>query len=471
MISQISIAELSDVFGNESRGDTPLERAKSSSQIYVRSQTQIANYKPSAKGLQLSAEQALRAFGYSTLKEVAWNGSSQLIYDRNEPAQTISNRRKELGLSTEQVAKAAALNKDDVIKAEKVGVISPIRHLQRIAEALALDEQVISFVSGAKGDTELGVRLRTLSRPKSAARLSPTIVRQLTEAAWVTMRQLTLAQMLGDEPELGINKMPSDDYDPPVWKRGYDLAAETRRLLGISEEKPILNIRELINKLGIPLIQAEIGKQFAGATVANGDGRGIVVNVQGSNQNVWVRRMTLCHELGHLLWEPADRLGKVKVDTYDELSGNFADCVESRANAFAIAFLAPPRAVSHLIHACGTEVEMVSNVMTHFGIGGAAARHHVANVCREFGPNSIDTTRVQNWQLPQPSNEWLVREDSINDFYPIKSVPITRRGRFAAYAVRAAEQGIVSFDTVATWLRTDIDELKRNVNNIKELSQ
>ena len=110
-------------------------------------------------------------------------------------------------------------------------------------------------------------------------------------------------------------------------------------------------MRELAEeRLGIPIIQAPIDENIAGATIASTDEsgkemRGIVLNILGANENVWVRRATLSHELGHLLYDPSPRLEKLKIDSYEqgEIDPQMqnTDFVEQRANAFAIAFLAP----------------------------------------------------------------------------------------------------------------------------------
>ncbi len=466
-----SSQELDLVFGPDSSGSDPLTRALSSTKRFVRSQTQVAEWRPEAKGLELTPAQALHAFDYDVLLRVARDGSAQLIPSRTEPARTIEERRKELGLTAKQIARMIDLPEASVVKAETVGKVSPIRDLMRIAEALALDEQVLSYLPNARGDSELGVRLRTLSSERHAGPgFSPSIVLKLTEAAWVISRQSELARLLGVAPEV-TNESYSDDYHGPVWQRGYELAAQTRTMLSIDDEAPIENVRKIVARFGLPLIETAFGTRFAGATIANADVRGIVANTEGSNSNVWVRRMTICHELGHLLWDPPSRLGKLKVDTYMELQTPGGDPVEARANAFAIAFLAPPRAVARILDDLSDKATMVAVVMDRFGIGPGAAKHHLANVSREHLHREIDFMTVSGRLLPEPSDEWNAREDWTNAFYPIASVPDTRRGAFAALAVLAMERGLVSADTVSEWLRIAPEEVAAQRDNIVSLGE
>lgn len=65
--------------------------------------------------------------------------------------------------------------------------------------------------------------------------------------------------------------------------------------------------------------------------------------------------------------------------------------VETRANAFAIAFLAPPAAVREIVKLDIPVEEQVGRLMQHFGLAASAARYHLSNVAREWGVD-IDTT-------------------------------------------------------------------------------
>jgi hypothetical protein len=132
--------------------------------------------------------------------------------------------------------------------------------------------------------------------------------------------------------------------------------------------------------------------------------------------------------LGHLLWDPPTRLDTLKVVTYLELQSPSGDPVEARANAFAIAFLAPPRAVARILDDLSDRTTMVAVTMDRFGIGPGAAKHHLANVAREHFAVEMDFSDVPDRRLPVPSDEWRAREDWTSDFFPVPSVPDTRRG-------------------------------------------
>lgn len=461
--------ELTAVFGPESRGATPAERATTSLRRFVRGQAQIASERPAATGLRMTANWAFRLYGYEPLREAALDGSAQLIANASEPARTLRRRREQLGLTMEQVAKAVGLTTAEIQKAETPGQISPIRKLQRQAQSLGLNEDLISFTPDANGDGELGVRLRTLSNKQGGQRFPPRTVLKLAEAAWAISRCIAISDLLGEHRTIPEGISLNDDYHAPIWERGYELAARTRQALGIDQEAPIESVRLVVEQLGIPLIQVELGSKFAGATILNRQDRGIVVNMQGDNENVWVRRTTVCHELGHLLWDPAQQLNKLRVDSYHELRGVSTDAVEARANAFAIAFLAPVPAVVGVIRGLSDTATKVSVLMDRYGLSATSARYHLANVHRYRGLGELDVSGVQPWRLPRPSHDWMVRENWTADFFPISNVPIIRRGRFAELISKAAVAGLVTEDSAANWLGISESELSGKLADIAGL--
>jgi Zn-dependent peptidase ImmA (M78 family) len=331
-----------------------------------------------------------------------------------------------------------------------------------------LDDDRLSVTPNAGADHELAVRLRTL-KGRQQARLSAGLVLKLAESAWIVAKERQIASMLGDQPHLLDSFERSDDYAQPTWRRGYELAERARQLLGIDPLAPIPSVRRVTERLRVPLIQAELGQVFAGATVENANHRGIVVNTQGDNQNVWVRRMTLCHELGHLLWDPTHRLERLHVDRYSEIQAPQPEPVESRANAFAIAFLAPRDAVVAIIQKHSNAAAMLAELMSTYGIAATAAKYHLANIALEWG-TPIDTTRVRSTLLPVPDHDWQVNENWTIDFFQPSSTPISRRGRFAGVVAVAAMSKIITLDQAASYLSVASEQLGPYLSDIAQMT-
>jgi Zn-dependent peptidase ImmA (M78 family) len=461
--------ELELVFGAESQGETPEERATTSLRRFVRGQSQLGEDREAATGVRLGVQWALHVFGYETLKRAVLEGAARINQALDEPARTLRERREAMGLSQREVAATSGLTEADIRRAETPGAISEIRRLQSLAQMMGLNDERLGLQRGTGADHELAVRLRTLRNSAGKARLSAKLVLKLAEAAWIISRQDELQLLLGLNPSLREATLVSDDFGYPIWKIGYGLAEQARLEFGLPADEPIPSARAIIDKLSIPLVQAELGARFAGATVVNGEVRGIVVNIEGDNQNPWVRRMTLCHELGHLLCDPPHRLNRLHVDEYENIYSS-TDLVEARANAFAIAFLAPRVAVQRIIDEVDGTRGQLAELMNRYGIAATAARHHLSNVHRLLGYGELDTASIPASDLPQPDDEWTARENWTVDFFPIPEVPVGRRGRFAGLIASALKRGIISADTAAVWLRTSPSQAESRVEDILGLT-
>ena len=457
----ISTDDLNKVFGAESSGFTPRERARTSQRQFVRAQTMLAEASEAATGHRLAAAEALDNFDFPILLAAVEDGQAPLVHDRSEPARTLQKHREALGYTQQHLARLAKVTVEDVTKAETPGKISPIRVLERLALPLAIDERVLGFKNQVAAE-QLGVRLRQLAGVEGSGGLPPMTVAALAESAWVIARQNSLLSLIGTPKAESLARfVPDDDYGYPTYEPGYRLASKARELLGLHPEAPIKSMRGLISDtLNIPLVQTKLGRGLAGATVASGEARGIVVNIEGDNRNVWVRRMTLAHELGHLLWDPAQRLKRLMVDRYNDLavtSSNRRDPVEIRANAFAIAFLAPPSAVGRMVDQADNTTSAVLDVAQYFGISVTAAAAHVGNVSR------LRVVLSRGTRFPEPSDELRAQEDFTIDYFPIRNTPPALVGRFAWVVASALDARVISIDTAATLLQTTQNELMPNV--------
>nr|WP_303705412.1 XRE family transcriptional regulator [Brevundimonas naejangsanensis] len=462
----IKVVDLDAIFGPGEGAVS--ERAKRSTQQYVRSQVQIGAYREGAKGRVLSAFEVLVAYGEGALSAIHANGAFPLIARSGEPAATLKGRREEMGIEVGQLSRAAGVSEKTIRQAETPDTVVPVRDLEAISRYLALDERMVGHVPKAKGDQALGVRLRELKEQKDAVRFNPPTVLKLAEAAWVISKQATLAKACS-EPVFCRFAEPDTSYHYPAWQHGFRLAAKTRDHLGLGDAEPVKSLRTLLeSQLAVPVVQQDLGTVFAGATLANGKTRGVVVNQQGANSNVWVRRMTLCHELGHLLWDDDNRLNRLTVDSYADLNagyGHKVDPVEIRANAFAVAFLAPPSGVKELFRSDSHDGSALTKLCNAYGISFTAAKYHAANVLgREVSwSDGMDT--------PLPSDEWEAAENMAVDYFPIKSTPITRRGRFAWLVANAAKNNLISFDTAASHLNAKPSDVRDSLDAILDLTR
>lgn len=458
---------LDRVFGADSRGATAEERAKTSKVIFIRSQDELSLYREGAQGRQLSACEALKTFGLDVLEEVFFEGSAILVDSKEEPARTFKARREALGLTVQEISRALNLSEDKIKTIEDPNKRNLIRDLELIAENLGLDERKITFERGLKGDNYLALRLKTLQED---AQLKPKTIISFSEAAWVIAVEDRLREWLDFRKDVALcNKFTrTDEYgnaSRPAYKIGYDLAYKARQILSFSQEEPIWLRKLCIDRLAIPIIQIELPDYIAGATIANNESRGIVVNIKGMNNNVWIRRATIAHELGHLLWDPDQNLERIRVDKYTELDEGWSsdrkrlDYVEQRANAFAAEFLAPKEVAARIYKRSGLRA-----VMEQFGVSFFLARWQVWNGLYET--ESFDSFSVDDIE---PTDEWRGGESYTAEYFPINNVPTSRTGFFAGLVTLAEQKNLISKDTATQYLRCSEDEYDRSKNMIPGL--
>ena len=441
--------------------------------LFVRGKYQLAEYDPgsAATGRRLTKREVCEAYGPAVFPEIDEHLSAVLLRSTGAIERALKTRRDQLGVTRQQLASAANVAVDLVELAETDADRLSLHELEHLAFVLGLDPAKLSVDESAGADADLGVRLRVLTQDEASptARLSPRTVLRFSEAASIILAQIRLQSWLGKPGEAG-GFQHSSDYGPRAWQKGYDLAEYSRQRLGLGLE-PIRSMRELVeNRLGIPIIQVELPASIAGATIVSSGRRGIVLNTKGANTNVWIRRTTLAHELAHILFDPEERLSRVRVDSYEQLgrdtedNAQAQDDVEQRANAFAVEFLAPREAVRGLTDAARVSGEAIGRVMSKFGIGRAAARFHVGNAWYrqvELPPES--TIRSA------PTDEQRAAEDFTQDYFPIRATPGQRRGRFSLVVAEAVDGGLITTDTAAQYLASDEDEFREAQDFLLEL--
>ena len=470
--------QLRRVFG-ATNATTPEGAARDSNRQFVRGRTQISPYDHSRrpKGRIISAYEAFTAYGLDVLDESVEYRSALLLARHNAVGDALRRQRETLGLDFRAVSRCTGVRVEDLKRIESGDAADvSMAAIERIAFTIGLDEAQLAFCPDLAGGAIAG-RLKTLqtASPGSGLRqLTPKSVTTLTEAASVIRTQYLLQESLGFVG--GARRFdPVDDYGnitTPAWKVGYLLAREARAELGLGRS-PLKSMREFVQTvLGIPVVQAELPQRIAGATIAVTDGnlqsqRGILLNTTGPNLNPLVRRETLAHEVGHLLFDPDQKLESVRVDSYAGLAVNpeqagSVDYVEQRANAFAISFLTPLDAIRDLLDPPVKEGD-VAAIMSRFGISVTAARFHIENAY------------FKNYPVPSPgnlafdTNEWRSAEDFGVDFFPVADTPILRRGRFSGLVVAAWRENLISPYTAANYLNCSIELFQGNAEHIHSM--
>jgi Zn-dependent peptidase ImmA (M78 family)/transcriptional regulator with XRE-family HTH domain len=459
---------LDALFGAGASND-PIARAAQSDRLFVRSiDLLVMDDSPQATGRRLTALEALETYGLAKLVEIVEEGAAVISSGTEAAGRTLRQRREQLGLEVKTAANAAGLTQD-AVRALEDSRRRPVREYEKLARVLALDERLLSFLPEATGGERIAVRLRSLADERTS--LPPSSVIAIAEATWVATTQMRL------EVDLGLNATtekpqfkPEADYGGPghpPFRIGYSLADDFRRAMEFGHA-PIPSMRDLAeDTLGIPVVQTALNLSIAGATVEVGESRAIVLNLDGPNSDPMVRRSTVAHELCHLLFDPPRQLQDLRVDEYNDLdraAESRADPVEQRANAFAVQLLAPQEAAVQRYRK--SDGDLHGAVLDHFGLSFTAGRYQVWNGLNRTLPLLEVGSRPKS-----PEHDWDGRESFTTSYHPINSLMKTpsRAGRFSAVALRGALDGLISWDTAATWLYTDEHTLREALPWMREL--
>lgn len=467
-----ALEALSAVFGPESSGRTPEERAKTSRRMFVRSEDHLAFDSAEATGRRLTAWEALSAFGWEKLLEIVEYDVAVIAVNSEEPASSIKSKRSVLAKSISELANASGVSEAEARDAEDPNTRTDIHILTKIAQKLGLDDLRLGAVIGGGADPRFAYRIRSLNVTNV---IRKSTMFDLNEAAWVVSKQLELTEWLGDGlgrktlDQWGFRPDPNyGDFRTPAWKHGFRLADRTREILGLAPDAPIASLRALLEEtLEIPLIQMELEKRIAGATIEAEEGqRGILVNILGDNKNELVRRATLAHELAHILWDSGQQFQYLTIDSYDDLQYSALtnrSPVEVRANAFAVNFVAPQQAAVEVFRGCFEPARGLRAVMDHFGISYTAAKWQIFNgIGSEI---SMDRLVVSS---ALPADHWSGQESfAIHHFRP-QSTPFSRRGRFAACVAEAFRRKLISASSASLYLRCTEAEVEERVPVILE---
>jgi len=165
---------------------------------------------------------------------------------------------------------------------------------------------------------------------------------------------------------------------------GYDLAIEFRSTLGIPENEPLkgpFDIEKcILQQLGIRIRDIRLTDEGVEGVAIFREGFEPIVAVNLSGRfarSPWGRRMTLAHELCHLLRD-GEEAGAVGI-----VSNHWAPyLLERRANAFAAMFLAPEAALDAVLDrdtGRWTRADL-KHAMKHLGIGVTTLTRQLYNL-------------------------------------------------------------------------------------------
>jgi transcriptional regulator with XRE-family HTH domain len=245
-------------------------------------------------------------------------------------------------------------------------------------------------------------------------------------STWDLAELAALRARKGDEPwtppgELDGTLQRVPDSDPELYRQAETLADQLRDRLDLGDAAVPSMIELLETRLRIPILWStpdEVDANIDGASTREPI-PAVLVNLVGGRDCWWRTRMTLAHELCHLLFDTLSetthrrmvifsphrdpsRHGHGRPNRLYQLP-DLLERMERRANAFAAHFLAPGRVIRTLVSRSeATSEKAIILLCQHFCIGRTTAINQLTNVfalSREERAKMID--RGGSESLPQ----------------------------------------------------------------------
>jgi Zn-dependent peptidase ImmA (M78 family)/transcriptional regulator with XRE-family HTH domain len=190
------------------------------------------------------------------------------------------------------------------------------------------------------------------------------------------------------------------EFDAPdVLSSPEHIAAEVRLAQGLTPTQPIRNVTRLIERLGIGVVaeldepqHAHDGADAAGITMPTVHNRRPLIATMSIGRGD-VQRLTLAHELGHMI---LDRRAAI-------INCSSRSPQERAAFAFASALLIPPEIVARRITETSTLRHYVE-LKSEFGMSASA----IIMAARRTG--AITETRARTLQIQHSSRGWRHEE-------------------------------------------------------------
>jgi Zn-dependent peptidase ImmA (M78 family)/DNA-binding XRE family transcriptional regulator len=351
----------------------------------------------------------------------------------------------------EDLARAAGVPAKTLERIERDAERPSLPTLQRLAHLLGADPDALLDGRAQTSSLAAAFRKQDALRPETIfviadARAAARDLVSLRGAQWLRDRRDQLAKLRNAVPRAAAATRAEE---------GLRAAVAMRKQFGLGEA-PVDSVRAWLEDHGVLVMQVAVkDRDFFGVALYEGDiGPVILLNVTASNRSELptARRMTAFHELHHLLSD-------VDVETRKPFGvldrEGTSGPRESRANAFAIHFLAPEGAVRRMLLSFGigngtpTPAHALEALCLNFGVGlDAMATHLERNLgfqdVARTAPDSVRRATIARFE----SRESLPEE--LDPTYI--DIPLHRRGALLRSTREAFQAGRLSLGDVRALL-------------------
>ncbi|WP_437957699.1 XRE family transcriptional regulator [Sorangium sp. So ce119] len=358
---------------------------------------------PARRGLM--RQQRGEADNHGETDGFAWSALMWYFVAMHGEAEVLRKARLSAGLSPPEMAELVGLDEARAVALEMGESAASTELLDRYARVFGLSLR--RFLAGEAESAPATMLFRSLhaERPSFEDLLETGATSVLGEFLRCVADVAELEESLGCREdriagELGALSAEPAQGAPRLYRQAERLAQDARTRLGLGLE-PVPSMIELVQgRLGVTLFWIgpdELDRDIDGAC-ARAPGAAILVNLVGGAECWWRTRMTLAHELCHLLFDttltaPSSRRAFLFSPHRGELPDRGRrprlrlpadmELIEQRANAFAAHFLAPSQGVRDALGALPpTSSEAIDTVCERFQIGRVTAVNQITNTYR-----------------------------------------------------------------------------------------
>ncbi len=287
----------------------------------------------------------------------------------------------------------------DQVRIWEAGTVPSGEEIERCA--LVFGVGVADFLAGEAATANMTLLFKRNREPQEAKAHA-----QLFDLEGTTLGPNRFCRAVADLARLGrilgrprsVLPQPVPTLPPGGANPGDPMAQAAREALGLDPKEPIASMRQLLDARGVEIVVAgtdEVDRRINGASTSTP--LSAILIARGANEP-WVLRMTLAHELAHLLYHKGTFTLSPGPSTTREawvLETGFMTR-EQEADAFAAAFLAPRFAVQDLLQQERLAPESsaaIRAVGAHFGVGKEVAVNRIVD---SMGLTDLARTRMRS---------------------------------------------------------------------------
>jgi transcriptional regulator with XRE-family HTH domain len=380
-------------------------------------------------------------------------------------APTLRQARETASLTVEAMARLVGLEPAEVERIESGEAVPAFATLKRYARIFGARTDRFFAGGGSASPATLLFRSAAEHGADLGAVLTGDDLYVLGDFLASVADVEELERSLGEPPAI-VPKLESADLTDPEWPQGQEFAARAREALGLGLD-PIPSMKALLEERlywsVFFVTPHELSPALQGASTIE-PRPAILVNLVEGRESWWRTRVSLAHEMCHILYDSRTIARPYLISPQGELQGRREWAIvdrfrglERRANAFAVHFLAPSAAIRAVVGGMPPDSERaIGAVCAALGIGRTVA-------VRRLGHEYRISEEAQNQLIERGSDTAPAKHHPDAEI-----VPGLRRGRLEALVDRAFSAHTIGAVSARAYLDIPLSEPLPGVGSGRE---